>query len=115
MSTVAELYDATNELRNHLKEPLPKEEREPYIEKVASLLKKRQKLIGSFQRKTARSEQELADTIAQWNKEISQRLEIYLNSIKVDMNKLKQQKDSGMKYENPYTSQPDGFFIDKKN
>lgn len=115
MSTVAELYDVTKGLWDHLMQPLPKEEREPYIERVEILLKERQKLITSFQGQATVSEQELADTIIQWNKEINQRLEIYLQTIKVDMNKLKQQKKTGMKYENLYATQPDGFFIDKKN
>lgn len=116
MATVNELFIVTKELLDHLKTPLPKEEREPYIEKVEELLETRQRLLNQFQGNVAAAtDKQKAETIVQWNKEIAQRLQIYLNTIKIDMNKLKQQKDTGMKYENPYNAATDGFFIDKKN
>lgn len=116
MSNVAQLYDVTKELLDHLNLPLPKDDREQYIERVDSLLAKRQQLIAACQSaEPASYETKQAQAIIEWNKVIAQKLQSYLNVIKVDMKKLKQQKQTGMKYENPYDAQPDGYFIDKKN
>ncbi|WNF36571.1 hypothetical protein RJD24_19450 [Bacillaceae bacterium IKA-2] len=115
MTTVKELYDLTKELCEFLETSLPKEDREPYIEMVESLLQKREELVSGLKEPSDRQEQEMALSIVEWNKTIQQQLASYLAVIKADMNKLKLQKQTGMKYENPNTTQPDGFFIDKKN
>lgn len=115
MSTVKELYDLTKELFEFIEQPFPKEERELYIEKVELLLQQREQLLSRFKEPVHENELEMAQAIVDWNKTIQQRLTMYMTVIKADMNKLKQQKDTGMKYEKPYTTQPDGFFIDKKN
>lgn len=115
MDTFQELYDVTAELHEHLSKPLPKEERESYIGRVEKLLSRREHLIRSYEGEKVDAEAKKAEQIVLWNKEINQRLQTYLNTIKIDMNKLKQQKQTVHKYENPYDAQPDGFFIDKKN
>jgi flagellar protein FliT len=115
VSTVKELYERTKQLHQFLEEPLPKEDREPYIEKLELLLQRRAELISRFKQPVRLQEQEMAQEIVDWNKQIEQRLKMYLAVIKTDMNKLEQQKQTNKKYENPYDTQPDGFFIDKKN
>ncbi|MCT8140159.1 hypothetical protein H1D32_22145 [Anaerobacillus sp. CMMVII] len=115
MVTVNELYIVTRNLVEQLNTPFPKEVRESYIERVEVLLAKRQDLINHYEGKPTIDELEQAKQIIQWNNAIEKLLKNYLETIKVDLNKLKQQKETGKRYENPYVDQTDGYFIDKKN
>lgn len=115
MTTIAQLYEATKQLLDHLSHSFPKEHREDYIDRLESLLQSRQQLIEAYRSDSSGVDQEKTEAIVNWNKEINKKLNLYLGQIKLDMNKLKQQKKMGMKYDNPYNAQPDGFFFDKKN
>ena len=115
MATVQELFEVTKELGEFLEQPFPKEEREGYIERVEQLLEMRANILTNFKDTKKNIDSDTAKAIVSWNKKIEQRLSLYMSTIKVDINKLKQQKQTGMKYENPYDTQTDGFFIDKKN
>lgn len=116
MASVKQFYEATKQLLIHVEKPMPKEEREEYIEKLQQLLALRDELIQAFQGPAKSSEElKMAEEIVAWNKQINERLSGNLSIIKVEMNKLKKQKDTGKRYENPYQHDPiDGMFIDKK-
>lgn len=116
MTGIKELFLATKALYEHVEMPLPKgeDEREEFIEKLNDLLAKREQFINEYSGNLAEQERPLANQIITWNKTINERMQQNLSLIKADINKLKQVKLSGEKYENPYDAQPDGFFIDKK-
>ena len=115
MSTFEQLFNVTKQLVDQLRMPLPKEEREQYIEKLELLLDERGELIKQFDGQLDEDKRQLAQELVSWNKEINERLQANMNIIKIDINKLKKQKQTGVKYENPYEASVDGIFIDKKN
>ncbi len=115
MATFAQLFESTKKLFDHLEKPLPQEDREEYLAELDQLLQTRQQLIETYKGKLTEVERDQAKIIVALNKRISEKLQSYMSQIKLDMSKLKQQKQTGLKYENPYDTQTDGFFIDKKN
>ena len=117
MANIKDLFLITKQLFDHLEKPLPKEEREEYLQHLEQLLNGREQLIENFDARQPQTdeEQKMATLIVQWNKQMNERLTAYLALIKKDINSLKKQKDTGKKYENPYQHAPiDGAFFDKK-
>lgn len=117
MASIKELFVATKQLFDHVEKPLPKEEREQYLEELEEILNRREQLIATFDGRQPETEDEkkMATLIVQWNKQMNTRLTTYLTMIKKDISSLKKQKDTGKRYENPYQHAPiDGAFIDKK-
>lgn len=116
MTSVNELFIVTKELYEHLEIPLPKEDREEFIEGLQQLLNKREELLKKFSRDiVTEDEKKMARLMVEWNKQIQFKLTNISLIIKGDISNLKKQKDTSRRYENPYLHDPiDGVFFDKK-
>ncbi len=117
MASIKALFVTTKELFDHVNKPLPKEDREQYLEDLEEILNRREQLIANFDGRHPETDDEkkMATLIVQWNKQMNERLTTYLTLIKKDIRSLKEQKATGKRYENPYQHAPiDGAFIDKK-
>jgi flagellar protein FliT len=114
MSSVLLCYTITKQLKEAL-EQVNDENRESTIEKVESLLEKRQSVIGTIKPPYTLEEQELGKQMIVWNGQIDRQLTQLRLEIKRDMNGLTKKKTSVQKYSNPYESlQYDGMFYDKR-
>lgn len=118
MSAVTDLHAMTKEIYDYVCQPLPKDDRESYIEQLQQLLNKQEHLIASLQNseiQIAETEQGLVDEIVHLGPKIQEKLKLYKNLVSFDINYSKRQKEVGVKYSNPFQHDPiDGAFIDKK-
>ena len=116
MNRFAKLYELTEQLYQCVENPPKKEEREDYIEKLTQLIEERGLLIENIDRNPSENEKLLLKKSIDRNEQMGPRLQSELNSVKRDMLNLKQKKETGRRYENPYAHEPvDGAFIDKRN
>ncbi|MDQ0254539.1 flagellar protein FliT [Evansella vedderi] len=117
MSSFKKLYDITEQLFKLVGSSSNKEEREIYIEKLTSLVDEREIVLSSLNGvEPSETDKELLKKAVEWNQQMAPKLQQELNMIKRDMLQLKQKKETGRRYENPYAHDPvDGAFIDKKN
>jgi flagellar protein FliT len=114
MSVVQALHDVTKELLKLLCEDIP--DREELIEKVQTLLSKREELISRLDvNKLSLEEKKLGEEIVIQNQIIDQKMLVMKQSIQADINRIKKQKYSTDQYNNPYQNVSiDGMFFDKK-
>lgn len=116
MSVISDLHLITEDLHEHLAQPLPKDKgREEYIETIDACLVKRETLLTELKRPEGEKETQLANELMSMNEVVNQRLKAVQVEIRMDINQLKKRKKTGKKYENPYDGPTtDGVFFDSK-
>ncbi|TMW72384.1 hypothetical protein [Alteribacter natronophilus] len=117
MTKAARLLAVTQTLHHNVQRKPDDDEREVYIETLADLLHEREEVLAGMQGTVAPGEEEaLLRQAIVLNGEIEGRLKEDLADIKIEMNRLKVKRETGRRYENPYTAaQVDGAFFDRRN
>lgn len=116
MSAVEECYEVTKQLLALVQKEVGEDEREAIIEKIESLLEKRETLLSHIHPPFTAIEEQMGKQMIEWNREIDKSLKKLQMQIQVDMQGIKKKKTSVQKYVNPYESlQPDGIYYDKRN
>jgi flagellar protein FliT len=115
MSAVKILLEITKNLFDHVSAGLPKEDREPYIERLNELLEQRQAIIDKLPATYTEEEQRMGKTIVKMNETFEPLLARQLEEIKQNISTMKKKKEKNTQYANPYQSlSADGMFFDKK-
>ncbi|WP_100405447.1 flagellar protein [Bacillus solitudinis] len=118
MSVVKELYFETKALNEFAGQPFPKEddERDAFIEKLNADIEKREGLIEQVNVDDLNDgEKKLGQEIVKLNQVLNKRLEQIHQEIRANLTQLKEKKNTGRKYENPYEGPTtDGVFFDKR-
>ncbi len=115
MSAVNRLLEVNQAFYNFLKQGMPEEEREGFIQKINDFIKDRQQLIEGIQENCWENEKNQIKEIIRLNSEIDSMLEHYFTTIKMDIKSIKNKKKTTKKYSNPYESVNfDGTFLDKR-
>lgn len=107
-----------NDLLNHLKNDLPKEddEKSEYIKGVDLLIGVRERLIKDVKKAQTDQEKQLGDKIIKDNELINELLSQKSQQLKREINQFNMKKKNNQQYDNPYQDTTiDGIFIDKKN
>jgi flagellar protein FliT len=116
MSAVNILLEITKNLFDHVSTGLPKENREPYIERLNELLDQRQTIIDKLPAVYSEEEQQMGKMIVKMNETIDPILTRQLEEIKHNLSLMKKKKEKNTQYANPYqTLSVDGMYFDKKN
>jgi flagellar protein FliT len=116
MSAVKVLLEITKNLFNHVNSGLPKEEREPYIERLNELLDQRQAIMNTLPATYSEEEQRIGQMILKMNETIEPLLLCQFEEIKHNLSLMKKRKEKNLQYANPYqTLSADGMYFDKKN
>jgi flagellar protein FliT len=116
MSAVKILLEITKNLFDHVRTGLPKEDREPYIERLNELLDQRQAIIIKLPATYSGEEQRIGQMIVKMNETIDPLLMRQFEEIKHNLSIMKQKKEKNVQYANPYqTLSTDGMYFDKKN
>ncbi|WHY71585.1 hypothetical protein [Fictibacillus enclensis] len=116
MGTISRLLEITQQLSAHVMKGLPKEGREPYIQRVNVLLDQREALLEEIPAHFTEEEKRIGLDILQLNEGFEPELDRQLNEIKRDIMLMNQKKTQSAHYANPYASvSGDGMFFDKKN
>jgi flagellar protein FliT len=116
MSAVKILLEITKNLFDHVSAGLPKENREPYIERLNEFLEQRQVIINKLPALYSEEEQRQGQMIVKLNETIGPRLTRQLEEIKHNIAMMKKKKEKNVQYANPYQSlSVDGMYFDKKN
>ncbi|WNB92739.1 flagellar protein FliT [Bacillus sp. NEB1478] len=115
MSAVKILLEITKNLHDHVNAGLPKEEREPYIERLNELLEQRQAIMDKLPLSYTDEEKRMGKMIVKLNETIEPLLALKLDQIKQNLTLMKKKKINNVQYANPYQSvSSDGMFFDKK-
>jgi flagellar protein FliT len=116
MSAVNILLEITKNLFDHVSAGLPKEEREPYIERLNELLDQRQAIMDKLPATHSEDEQRVGQMIVKMNETIEPQLVRQFEEIKHNLSMMKKKKEKNVQYANPYqTLSADGMYFDKKN
>ncbi|WP_062237783.1 flagellar protein FliT [Fictibacillus sp. FJAT-27399] len=116
MGAVSVLLEITHNLHGHVASGLPKEEREPYIERLNELLDQRESLLSEIPVSFTEEEKRMGLAILQLNEVVQPLLDRQLAEIKRDITLMNQKKTHSAQYANPYAAvSGDGMFFDKKN
>ncbi|MGG1572342.1 hypothetical protein [Fictibacillus sp. NRS-1165] len=116
MGAISVLLEITHNLDGHVKSGLPKEEREPYIERLNELLDQRERLLSEIPVTFTEEEKRMGLTILQLDEMVQPLLDRQLAEIRRDITLMNQKKTSSLQYANPYAAvSGDGMFFDKKN
>ncbi|KZE64247.1 hypothetical protein AWM68_14205 [Fictibacillus phosphorivorans] len=115
MPAVKILLEITKNLYDHVSTGLPKEDREPYIERLNELIDQRQAAIQSLPGIYSEDEQRMGNMIVKMNETIDPLLARQFEEIKHDLSLMKRKKVKNVQYANPYqTLSGDGMYFDKK-
>jgi flagellar protein FliT len=115
MSAVKILLEITKNLHDHVSSGLPKEDREPYIERLNELLEQRQVIMDKMPESYSTEEQRMGRMIVKLNDTIEPLLTLQFDQIKQNLTLMKKKKEKNVQYTNPYQSvSSDGMFFDKK-
>lgn len=116
VSAFDQVYAITEQLFHLVSKPVEKEERDACIQKITSLLDKREQLITDVHPPFTANERERFQQIVLWNESITKRFAEIKQHIQKDMIQLKKTKSSNQQYVNPYKnlSTSDGMFYDKR-
>jgi flagellar protein FliT len=115
MSAVNILLEITKNLFDHVSSGLPKENREPYIERLNELLDQRQTIMDKLPAVYSEEEQRLGQMIVKINETIDPLLTGQFEEIKHNLSLMKKKKEKNTQYANPYQSMSaDGMYFDKK-
>jgi flagellar protein FliT len=116
MSAVKILLEITKNLFDHVSSGLPKEEREPYIERLNELLDQRQAIMDKLPAVYSEEEKRMGQMIVKMNETIEPLLVRQFKEIKHNLSMMKKKKEKNVQYANPYqTLAVDGMYFDKKN
>jgi flagellar protein FliT len=116
MSAVKVLLEITKNLFDHVSSGLPKDEREPYIERLNELLDQRQAIMNKLPATYSEEEQRMGQRILKMNETIEPLLGRQFEEIKHNLSLMKKKKEKNVQYANPYqTLSADGMYFDKKN
>jgi flagellar protein FliT len=116
MSAVKILLEVTKNLFDHVGAGLPKEDREPYIERLNELLDQRQAIMDKLPVVYSGEELRMGQMIVKMNETIDPLLTRQFEEIKYDLSMIKKKKEMNVQYANPYqTLSVDGMYFDKKN
>ncbi|MBY6037036.1 hypothetical protein KUV80_10235 [Fictibacillus nanhaiensis] len=115
MPAVKILLEITKNLFDHVMAGLPKEDREPYIERLNELLEQRQAIIEKLPGTYSEEEQRMGKMIVKMNETIDPLLTRQFEEIKHNLSIMKLKKEKNTQYANPYqTMSADGMYFDKK-
>jgi len=116
MSQVQELHDVTSTLYNLVQRSPNFDERDEVLEEIHRLLDRREELLNQVEGPYSDEEQRLGKEILNMNETIESEIQRLMKQLKVDMARMKKQKNSNQKYSNPYqnVNNYDGMFLDKK-
>lgn len=116
MSAFEQVYQLTEQLFHLVSQPLTKDARDERIEKITSLLEKREQLLPQVQPPFTPEEKELFQQIRTWNDVITAKFTKLKTQIQQDMIQTKKSKKTSQQYVNPYqnVSTSDGMFYDKR-
>jgi flagellar protein FliT len=110
------LLEITKNLFDHVSAGLPKDEREPYIERLNVLLNQRQASIDKLHAAFSGEEHRMGQMIVKMNETIEPLLLGQFEEIKHNISMMKKKKEKNVQYANPYqTLSADGMYFDKKN
>lgn len=116
MSVVAQLYDCTKHLHEHLQEELPEKERDAYIHRIEDLLEQRETLIaqGSMNNLMIEDRQIVEDLLL-YDRRVQARLAFIYKQIRSDVGGIRRQKATNARYA-PRSPGPsmDGMFLDQR-
>jgi flagellar protein FliT len=116
MSAVKILLEVTKNMFDHVSGGLPKEEREPYIERLNELLDQRQVIMEKLPVTYSEEEQRIGRLIVKMNETVEPLLVRQFEEIKHNLSLMKKKKEKNVQYANPYqTLSADGMYFDKKN
>jgi flagellar protein FliT len=116
MSAVKILLEITKNLFDHVSSGLPKEEREPFIERLNELLDQRQAIMDKLSSVYSEEEQRMGKMIVKMNETIEPLLVRQFDEIKHNLSMIKKKKEKNVQYANPYQMlSADGMYFDKKN
>ncbi|MFG6495451.1 hypothetical protein P8610_08845 [Fictibacillus sp. UD] len=115
MPAVKILLEITKNLYDHVSAGLPKDDREPYIERLNELLDQRQVAIQNLPLTYSEDEQRMGRLILKMNETIDPLLARQFEEIKHNLSMMKKKKEKNVQYANPYqTLSGDGMYFDKK-
>ncbi|MCM3718456.1 hypothetical protein [Fictibacillus phosphorivorans] len=116
MTAVKILLEITKNLFDHVKSGLPKEEREPYIERLNELLDQRQAVMDKLPSVYSDEEHRMGKMIVKLNEAFEPMLMRQFEEIKHNLTLMKKKKEKNVQYANPYQAfSLDGMYFDKKN
>lgn len=117
MNRVQAVYEQTKSLLDVLAQ-LDKEKinRDQAMEQLTSMIEKREQLISVLTEPYTDEEKVIGRKIMVLNKQLEKEMSTLFEHIKVDMKKLKQNKDLNYSYINPYgkPKTTDGMYVDSK-
>lgn len=116
MSSIQDVYQITEQLVQLVENPIPKDNRDDFIEKITLLLSEREYVMAGVEKPVTGKEKELANKINSWNETIIENFKMIQKQIQQDMMQLKKTKTSNNQYTNPYQqlSVSDGMYYDKR-
>lgn len=116
MSALKEMITHTKNLQKTLEESDTSSHRDQVIEEVNNLLNKREQLIPKITKPTSNEEQRLSEELLHINKDVQQKMDLFLKGLKNDMHVHTLQRKSNHSYTNPYNhiQVADGMFVDRK-
>jgi flagellar protein FliT len=116
VNALNKVYEVTEQLFQLISQPVVKEERDECIEKISSLLEKRDQLLSDVHPPFAINEKQLVEQIVNWNEVITKKFVEIKQQIQQDIIQLKKNKTFNQQYVNPYQSisTSDGMFYDKR-
>lgn len=116
MSAFNQFYQLTEQLYHLVSQPLATDARDERIEKITSLLEKREQLLPEIKPPFTSSEGELFQHIQTWDDVITAKFTGLKTQIQQDMIQAKKSKKTTQQYVNPYqnVSTSDGMFYDKR-
>lgn len=115
MDVIAQLYDCSKRLYEHLQAGMPKKDREPYIKQIETLLAQRETLLGQWPQVMTPEDKQMREAILQYDRLLRDRLALVLESARADVGSIRQQKGMMARYTTsyPHTS-ADGMFVDER-
>lgn len=115
MEAADHLYDCTRRLYIHLKQGLPKKEREAFLGAIQELLDERQGWINSLPPTFRAPEASYAKELLAYDREIQEMLKVMFETIRTDIHQFKKKRTTNKRYANLYQNgNVDGMFLDKR-
>ncbi|HEU5139250.1 MAG TPA: hypothetical protein VFT51_04705 [Bacillales bacterium] len=115
MGPVESLYDCTKRLYSHLRQGLPKTDRDTYIDKIEELLEERQHWIEKIHFPAEGETSNLSRKMPEYEEAIQQMLGEIFDEVREDIHHLRRRQATSRRYTNPYQGgAADGMFLDKR-
>ncbi|MFS0674210.1 flagellar protein FliT [Ornithinibacillus sp. 179-J 7C1 HS] len=116
MNRVQPIYDITLKMQQLLPSTTTSNDRESVIEEINKLLLQRGTIMEEAKEPYTKEELETGNKLLLLNKDVEQKLNLLFQGLKAEMKQVKKQKNSNLKYTNPYdkVQTNDGMFMDKR-